>query len=283
MGYIAAILNKHGDDASVNIQKMLRVASTKPALSYGIANYRNTETSKTTNFTSQNYPLLLGSKNIFPEKYPPEPLQQEAHSLVFQGILLDTKEPDSLSAANTMKKDPEKGIINIIAQRTGAFAVISVTKNSIIAGIDHIGTIPLHFGENRDYIAIATNKKMLWSINVQAIPLQPGQIIKISDKNIGISQIKTLKAPNQTSTTPEKLHRIIKQTTQEYSKNTIQATIAFSGGIDSLLTAYYLQQNNIELELIWAGLENQIEQQTAQEAADYLELRLHLDNIHWSK
>ncbi len=277
MGYIAAAVNKHGEDASETILTMLQAASTNPAQSYGVADHRNTETGKTPDFTSHDNPLLLASKNIFSGRYPSEPLHQGDHSLVFNGILLDTMEPDSLSAADTLKNNPAKGIQTLISQRTGAYAVAAITKDSIFAGIDYIGTIPLYYGENKDYRAVATNKKMLWSINIEPTPLKPGQIIKITEKNTTTTQVKTLETPRIQSTTPEKLHKIMNETSREYAIKTPHATVAFSGGIDSLLTAYYLQQNNVEPDLIWSGLENQGEQRLAQEAADHLGLRLIID------
>ena len=277
MGYIAAALNKHGEDTSETLHKMLQAASPRPALSYGIADYRNSETSRKAEFTFHNYPILLGSKNIFPEKYPPEPIQQGNHSLIFNGILLDTQEPDSLSAANTMKANLEKGIKTLIKDRTGSYTVAAVKKDSIIAGIDHIGTIPLYYGENKDCTAIATNKKMLWSVNINPTPLKPGQIIKIIQKNTTTAQVKTLGTPSPTPTTTEKLHETLTRTTKEYAIKTPRATVAFSGGIDSLLVSHYLQLNNVQLELIWTGIENQPEQRIAQEAADHLDLRLNID------
>lgn len=104
MGYIAAAINKHGKDTSQTILQMLRAASPRPASSIGIADHKNSENSKSPDFTSHEGPILLGSKNIFSQDYPPAPLHQGNHSLVFKGILLDTQEPDSLSAANTLYK-----------------------------------------------------------------------------------------------------------------------------------------------------------------------------------
>ena len=69
----------------------------------------------------------------------------------------------------------------------------------------------------------------------------------------------------------------MKKTSREYAEKTPKATVAFSGGIDSLLTAYYLQGNGVKLELIWTGLENQQEQYIAQEAADCLGIKLYTD------
>jgi asparagine synthase (glutamine-hydrolysing) len=277
MGYIAAALNRHGQDVSQTILIMLKSACRRQALSYGIANYRNTELRKTAEFTSHTSSILIGSKNIFPDIYPPEPLHQGDHSIVFSGVLFNTDEPDSLTAANTLKNDPVKGIETLITRRNGSYSVVAATKKSIIAGIDYIGTIPLYYGENIDCLALSTNKKMLWAIGIEPTPLKPGQMLKITETGITKTQIKTLEKPRSTLTTVDALHKIMIKSTKEYATKTPKATVAFSGGIDSLLTAYYLQQNNVQLELIWTGLEKQPEIYIAQEAADCLGLRLNID------
>ena len=125
MGYIAAVLNKHRDDASQTMLKLLRAASPRPALSYGIADHRNSEISKTAEFTSHESSILLGSKNIFLELYPPEPLHQGDHSLIFNGILLDTNDSDNLIAANILHEDPVNGIETLIKERNGSYAVVA--------------------------------------------------------------------------------------------------------------------------------------------------------------
>lgn len=277
MGYIAAALSKHGEDVSETLLAMLRAASPRQALSFGFADYRNTETRKTLEYTSLNSSVLIGCKNIFPEKHPPEPLNQGKHSLVFNGLLLDTEEPDSLSAANVLRNDPVDGIRLLISKRTGLFSTVAVTWDSIIAGIDHIGTIPLYYGENKKTKALATNMKMLWNIGVEPVPIKPGELLKITEKETHITQIRQLKKTIPIKTTASKLNKIFTETTEKYAKKTPRATVAFSGGIDSLLTAYYLKENNVRLELIWTGLENQPETSIAQEAADFLNSQLHID------
>ena len=276
MGYTAATLNKHNEDASHTILTMLGAASTGPAHSYGVADHRGVETSKTPDYTSLSAPVLVASKNIFPEKYPPEPLHQDHHSLVFNGMMLDTDEPDSLAAANAIREDPVKCVKNLITEHTGFYTITIATEDTLIAGVDHIGTIPLYYGENKDTAAIATNKKMLWNIGITPTPIRPGELIKITQSGTTKTQTKNLTKPKPALTTVETLDKIFTKTTTAYAKKTSKATVAFSGGIDSLLTAYYLREN-IQLELIWTGLENQKETKIAQDAADYLGLRLYVE------
>lgn len=277
MGYIATALNRDGEDASETILTMLKTASPRKNHLIGIADHKDIETIKTPEFTSITGSILLAKRNIFPSRYPPEPLQQENHSLVFNGVLLDTEEPDSLSAANTIRGDPSKGILTLISERTGAYTVAAITKDSIIAGLDYIGTVPLYYGENSETKALASNRKTLWAIGLEPTPVKPGQIIKITEKETITHQVKTLEKRQPSRTNAETLHRIMNKTTETYSIKRPKATVAFSGGIDSILTTYYLQQNNTQLELIWTGLENQREEKIAVEAADHLGLKIHTD------
>ena len=277
MGYIAAALDKHGEDISETILQMLKVASTGPAASYGVASPNNVEIMKTPDFTSLETPVLMGTKNLFEADYPPEPLQQGNHSIAFKGILLDSNEPDSLSAANQLLQDPVKGIESLISERCGAYAFAALVDDCILAGLDYIGTVPLYYGENETIRVIGSNRKMLLAVDVEPNTLKPGQIIKLTDKKTRIKQVKTLKKPTPTETTVEILHQIMTKTSGEYTAKTPEATVAFSGGIDSILTSYYMNLNGVRLELVWTGLEDQPEQYIAQEAADYLGLNFHVD------
>ncbi len=276
MGYTAAVLDKHGEDASNTILAILSAAGTGPVHSYGVADHRDVENCKTPEYTSLSAPVLIASKNIFLEMYPPEPLHQGHHSLVFNGMLLDTAEPNSLAAANIIRGNPVTGVKTLMEERAGFYTVAVATEDMIIAGVDHIGTIPLYYGENRDTVGVATNKKMLWSIGVNPTPINPGELVKITHSGIEKTQVMTLKKPVPALTTAETLDKIFTKTTAAYAKKTPRATVAFSGGIDSLLTAYYLREN-MSLELIWTGLENQRETGIAETAADYLGLRLHVE------
>jgi len=277
MGYIVAAVNKKGEDASDTLLKMLRAVSPGEALSFGVADYRGSEYLRAPDYTSQMGPVLIASKNIYPDRYPPMPLHQEDCAVVFNGLLLDTEKPDTLSAADTIRGAPAKGIENLISRRTGAYAIAVATKNCIIAGLDHVGTIPLYYGENSDYGALASNKKALWAIGINPNPVKPGQMIKITEAAITQTQIKTIKKPHPAIESPSDLHDILKNAVEEYAAKTPRATVAFSGGIDSLLTAYYLKLSGVKIELIWTGLEDQREAVTAQEAADHLGLRIHVD------
>jgi hypothetical protein len=219
MGYLAAVINKQSQDASNTIIRMLKNASKGPSLTYGVADHNKIEYGKEVqDFTEHTNDILLAAKDVYPENYPPNPIQQGNHSLVFNGTLLDTITPDSLSAANCLEKNPIEGIKELIRERTGFYAVAAITKVAIIAGLDCIGTIPLYFGENKETKAIASNKKMLWAIKISPQPLKPGHILLMTKNDTKIQKIKTVEKPRtKHKISTKSLHKIMKDTSQEYS------------------------------------------------------------------
>ena len=161
MGYLAGIIDKKGEDASDRLLRMLRVASKGTAYSYGVANRFDVENYRDPpDFTSITGSTLVGSKNIHVES-PESPLHQGSHSFVFKGLLYDNDDPDSLVVANHLKDNPIKGLRKLVTEKHGMYSVVIVDEKGIVCGLDHIGLIPLYYGENKDHCAVATNKKML--------------------------------------------------------------------------------------------------------------------------
>jgi asparagine synthetase B (glutamine-hydrolysing) len=263
MGYIAGIVDKTGADASDVMLMMLQASSKGPAHSYGIGDNRDTEHYRDNpNFTSLNGSMLIGSKNIHVES-PKAPMNQGSNSVVFKGILYDINGHDSLEIANLFENDPHKGLHELVTQRLGAYSVATVTGKGIMCGLDHIGTIPLYYGENMTHCAVASNKKMLWAVGLSPVPLEPGSILKISENGVQKTREKQLnyKKPGETdeSSILDKLDRLFASVSEQLAKKTRRGAVAFSGGVDSTLIAHYLSKSGLNPLLITTGLEGQPE------------------------
>jgi len=282
MGYIAGVVDKRGEEASERIMRMLQIASKAEAHSYGIASGDNAESFRgAPEFTSLSGPTLIGAKNIHADDYPSQPLNQGGHSLIFKGILYDTLEPDTLEAANALEKSPLDGVGNLINERKGAYAVAVVEKKQIICGLDHIGTIPLYYGENSETKAVASNRRMLTSIGIEGDPVPPGTLLRLTEKTTDKQQIRSLRRPN-TINMPEKaileqLDLLFTEASEKLVSKLRRGAVAFSGGVDSTLIASYLSEAGAQLELITTGLENRPELEIASDAADHLDLPIHTE------
>ncbi|MCW4049500.1 MAG: asparagine synthetase B [Candidatus Bathyarchaeota archaeon] len=281
MGYIAAAVTKKQQDASPIILKMLQASGGTQAPRTAIASHQAVETySKPPEFTSHTAPALLAYKTYDPSNYPPQPLIQGSTAIAFNGIIYDTETPDSLEAANILEEDNTKGIETLITEREAAFTVAALEKNRLILGRDHVGTIPLYIGENKEAFAAASNKKALWALGIKPRPVKPGTLTEITEIRVKTRTLRQIAKPKQTvqplNDTIKTLHRIMTETATKIAKKRNKAAVAFSGGIDSTLAAYYLKDAGMKLDLICVGINQRKEYTEAQEAADALNLQVEI-------
>ncbi len=284
MGIIVAALNKKGQDVSPTIMKMLREAGGPEPNRSGIADYQTSEVvNGQLEFTSLTSSNIIACKSNNPADYPPQPLVQGSGSMIFQGIIYDTDKPDMLEAADVLEICTEKGIQKLIKERTALFTILVTKKNGIICGRDYIGTIPLYFGETPEIIAISSNMKILWGLGIVPQPVNPGTLLKISVNGVEKEVVKQLKSPKPTIETMEQatyvIDKIISETADKISQKTTEGALAFSGGIDSSLAAYYLKEAGIKLKLICVGVDKRQEYTEAMASADVLNLPLQVISI----
>jgi asparagine synthase (glutamine-hydrolysing) len=273
MGYLAGIVDKKGADASDRMLKMLQASSRGPAFSFGIGNNRDIESYRDTpEFTSISDSTIIGSKNIHTE-HPEAPLNQGSESFVFKGMLFDNEGPDSLEVANLIEENPVDGLRELISKLVGAYSIAIASENEIICGLDHVGTFPLYYGESASHFAVATNRKMLWAVDTDAKPLEPGSILRMTGKGIQITEVKRLvyTKPQQMQETQtlDKLDSIFTEVSDQLTRKTGNGSVAFSGGVDSTLVAHYLSKSGADVKLITVGLENQKELEIAEKAASH--------------
>lgn len=282
MGYIAGVVDKRGEDASEKVIRMLQVASRAEAYSFGIADSDNSESFHgAPEFTSLSGPVLIGTKNIHADEYPGQPLNQGNQSLVFKGILFDTLEPDTLEAANALVESPLNGVKDLINERKGAYAVAIVEDDQIICGLDHIGTIPLYYGENSETKAVASNRRMLTSIGIEGTPVMPGTLLRFTQNTTDKQQIRSLLRPENISGTDnsflDQLDNLFNEASETLASKLRRGAVAFSGGVDSTLIASYMRDAGAQLELVTTGMENRPELEIARDAAAYLNLPIHIE------
>jgi len=279
MGYTAAIINRSSDDISPRIIDMLKASSSQEAINYGFASPTHVEYYKDLpEFTSLDSPILLAHKSTHPTDYPPQPLPTQTGAMVFNGFLWDTHEPDSLEAANLIETDCMEGIKKIIKLRNGSFRVTAITDQGIVIGRDHIGVYPLYYGENRDIAAVSSNMKMLWRLGLEPKPVTPGMLIKITEDSTQVEVIRTQPKPNESEYNEEtlikRLDETLKEAATKTSKGVKRGAVAFSGGIDSVLTAHYLNEAGVQIQLICVGMKDSPDFISAEQAANHLDLPL---------
>jgi len=279
MGYIAAVKCKRGESASEHVIHMLKASGGPPGTYIGLASAHAVEVyRRPPEFSSLTEDSVIGFKGLDPKDYPPQPLSQPSGSMCLNGSLFGVDDPDTLAAANLLEKDVAGGVKELLTV-CGHFVVVAQSEDAIICGRDWVGVKPLYYGENEDVYAVASNRKMLWSIKADPKPVEPGHVVTITGSS-GIEdeapergELAKLIEPEDSVV--ETLDAVLRRASDNIARRAGRGALAFSGGIDSTLSAYYLKESGVDLDLVCVGLGQRDEYGHAQAAADALSLELH--------
>jgi len=278
MGYIAAVRSKRGESTSEHVIRMLKASGGAPEEYIGLASAHASEVyRRSPEFSSLTADSVIGFKGLDPKDYPPQPLSQPSGSMCLNGSIFGVDEPDTLVAANLLSDDVACGVKELLSL-CGHFVVVAQSEDEIVCGRDRVGVKPLYYGENEDVYAVASNRKMLWSVNMDPRPVEPGHVVTISsssieDEAVEMSEQEKLVDPEESVV--ETLDAVLRQASDDMARRATKGALAFSGGIDSTVSAYYLRESGVDLDLVCVGLGQRDEYGYAQAAADALNMDLH--------
>jgi asparagine synthase (glutamine-hydrolysing) len=283
MGYIAAALNRNGEDASTVIDRILRQAGGVKDVYYGYASHNQAEHhARLPDLLSVTSDTVIGYKAVNPKDYPPQPLTQRSGSLCLNAAFIGGSQPATLAAANLLMDDPLVGFRKLMAS-PGHHTAVHISPGRILCSRDPVGTQPLYIAENSEFCMAASNKKMLWSLGLRPVPLKPGHIVSMTATGVHDFEVATLQRPepleDASEAILEKLDRILMEVARDASRWIPRGALAFSGGIDSTLTALYMSESGVDLDLICVGIDARKEYMQAQAAADGLGMDLQIRQV----
>ena len=151
----------------------------------------------------------------------------------------------------------------------------------IAAGRDPVGVQPLYFGENKEIAAIATNRGALWKLGIDSpLSFPPGNL-GIADKGgFKFEAIKTFTYTEPKTITlgdaAKQLEALLVESIKRRVHDLKEAAVAFSGGLDSSLVAFLASKNGLKVNLVHVSMENEEETEVALEAAEALDLPMHV-------
>jgi asparagine synthase (glutamine-hydrolysing) len=286
MGHLAAAYSKANKDVSETLLRMLDPCLSGRGDALGVATEKGVIIENALDkLEATSAPMMLGYNNTRIEPADPlQPLSQHGYSFVFEGRLWHDFQPSGIStAADTIGRDPDRGIQRLINERRGSYAVAALDGGAIHCGRDTMGVVPLYFGENSEITAIATCKKMLWTANLEAKTFPPGYSAMITDVGISFDLNRTLDltSPRMISMDDavDQLDRLLIGAVETRRRGLFRVPLGFSGGIDSSLLAHYLDKAGAEVDLLCVGMEGSREFATAEAAADSLDLPLRMESF----
>ena len=228
-------------------------------------------------FTSLNGTVAIGYRLIKTSPLDnPQPILDEGHATSFIGQLWDSPSPTAVF--DILRSDAQTGLEKILHNEDGSWAAAVVEEGRIICARDVVGAVPLYYGQNEEYAAVANNMKTFVALGVTPTRVPPGHIVTLRLKGLEDEVITTLENP-PTSTfdldgATDRLEQLLTRAASRTALNQTTPTLAFSGGIDSTLLAYYLKCVGLRLHLTCVGSTESPDIEAAEVAADCLCLPL---------
>jgi len=286
MGTVIAVLNKKGINAVEPAIAMLRKLKLADSESYGIASptvitmERSLDALQSQEIGGIDSPVLIGS--AFSEILPrdrPQPLKLKDETLVFDGRIYpgNSEISDVEIVAKRLQQNGKRACEEFVKQTNGDFVFVMAEAERLVAGRDVMGVRPLYYGENRDFAALASERKALWEIGIENPDSFPPGCVAVVDrtgfkftaaKKLGYPQPKRLGMRDAS----EKLQTLLQRSVIERTSDLKKCAVAFSGGLDSSLIASLAKNMGINVHLIHVSLEGQSETEHAKRVAEKLQL-----------
>ena len=207
-------------------------------------------------------------------------LQLDDAALVFEGRVYSPM--PKTAVMEQVAKEPlhcETILQTLIEKADGDYSFLMLKDGWIAAGRDPVGVQPFYYGENKNVVAVATNRKALWKLGIEnPLSFPPGNLAFANREGFQFKPIKTLTytepKPITMDEAAKKLQALLEQSIQRRVHGLKEVAVAFSGGLDSSLVAFLASKCGVKVNLFHVSLENQVETEEAMKAADELNLPL---------
>lgn len=279
MSQLAGLISRRGEDVTQRLLEMLGSRIRHDA--YGIATATSAEHgTQPLSFTSQTGSVALGYRlvKVLPEDNP-QPVNDEDRAIAFIGRLHDP-EPNTLVVADILRGGAEEGLRELLTEHMGSWAAAVAEGDSIICARDPIGAVPLFYGQSPDSTSVSTDTKTIKRLGMEPRRVAPGHIVTLSPREIRDEEVAPLEEPPQTSMSiddaVEELDRLLTDASSRMCTGLQSPTLAFSGGIDSVLVAHYMRLAGSHPRLTCVGAPDSADIPAAEKAADALELPLNI-------
>jgi asparagine synthase (glutamine-hydrolysing) len=289
MGALVAAVNRKGENVVPAVVAMLRELTHRGNDSHGIATPSSAATATTLEeleLKDYSSSVALGHNLSFIlPRDQPQPVQGDGFTVVFEGRLFPSPNlpdlPEVREIVGKLGSNPLRNASGIIEKLDGSYVFGVAESDRIVAGRDVFGATPLYYGENETVCAVASERKALWKIGLEtARSFPPGQLAIITEQGFSFHLVKALRMPPRETVNMETAARALQLLLLESTRKRVSdldgVAVAFSGGVDSSVVAVLAENVGLDVQLVSVGLENQPEVMFAEEAAEALDLPLHL-------
>jgi len=203
--------------------------------------------------------------------------QSEKCTLAVDGSFYGQEDTAGFELKNLKDSTPVRTSVSRIMRCPGGFATLVVKGSALYAFRDPNGLKPLYIGRLGEQVALASERKALWRIGMkQTDRILPGFLYQVKPGKIGMTRLYRWKMPAARKmpleTAGRHLRTLLEQSSQRIVERIPGLGVAFSGGVDSAVTARLASKFLQDISLFSVGLSAAGELAEVQYYADLLGL-----------
>jgi len=173
------------------------------------------------------------------------------------------------------EKFPATKAIRRIESEIGGFASLVAREKLLYAFRDINGLKPLYYAHTRHLTAFASERKALWRIGLSnPQPIRPGFAYTSTNRELSEKRLVYFQRPTEKKMTlahaSSELSRFVARSIKRITHFNGKIAVAFSGGLDSAVTAAVAKKVGVELEAVSVGLSGSSELSTVEKFAKEL-------------
>ncbi len=179
---------------------------------------------------------------------------------------------------------PVRSVARTLLEEPGAFAVAFSRSKELHAFRDLNGMKPLYYAEDNRLIGFGSERKALWKIGLnKAQRVAPGHLYSVKRGRLTHSRLAHFPHPRERRMNmrqaSSRLSRLLERSMRRLTEGIDKLAIAFSGGLDSALTASLAKRTHPGLEAVSAGLPGSPELSTVEKWAQQLNLPITVETF----
>jgi asparagine synthase (glutamine-hydrolysing) len=272
LGAIAGVLTRGSENVESLVQTML-----------GILSHRGSHSRTTTMSDNVSTKLLAG----YASHAPPETqmFQTEEAATVLDGSIYETSEPARFVQGRLTSRSPLTVQARaLLLTEPGGFACIVQQHGEFYALRDLNGLKPLYYGNRGSLTAFASERKALWRIGLNDVNrVRPGYLYSVSGQTFDESRLAGIPRPRAGRLTLDnassRLSVLLRDSVRRMTSGIGKLCVAFSGGLDSALTAFLARKEKCNLEAVSVGLPGSPELSTVERFAGELDIHVTIETF----
>jgi asparagine synthetase B (glutamine-hydrolysing) len=168
-------------------------------------------------------------------------LESDGLTLSLEGSFFRRQNPVKFAHRHLAKCTSREAVSDLMSE-PGEYAAVGHIRGRMFAFRDPNGLKPLYYAERRNLAAFASERKALWAMGLRDVKrIPPGHLLSISKRGIRRTPIFRFKKSQERPMTFEEARSYLtchlKRSVRRITRTIDKAAVAFSGGLDSAVTA----------------------------------------------